>query len=161
MAVYQFQFVLIPAAGIARIHSDNVDFIEEYATRNPDAEVDLDEESPNYWEGIDKKPLQETIAGLLPVCESWSEEAVMYGNSEGDHIQIWDNTVDVALDARNLSAPLLVAITDAARAQDCKLVLKDGGKVISPNLDEVVAGLNASSAMRFLRDPAGFLKGCR
>lgn len=161
MAVYQFQFVLIPSAGISRLHAGKVDFIGEYAARDIDAEVDLDEESPNYWEGIDKKPLQQVIEGLLPACESWSEDALMYGDSEGDHIEIWDNTVDVSLDARNLNASLLLAIIAAAQTQNCKLVLKDGGKVIAPNLDEVTAGLNESSAMKFLRDPAGFLKGAR
>lgn len=161
MSVNQFQFVLIPSYGIARLHSGNVDFIDEYAARPLDIEVDLDEESPNYWEGIDKKPLQEAIEGLLPACDSWSDEALMYGDSGGDHIEIWDNTIDVSLDARNLNASLLLAIIALAQAQNCKLVLKDGGKVIAPNLDEVVAGLNESSAMKFLRNPAGFLKGSR
>lgn len=161
MAVYQFQFVVIPSAGIARLHTGKVDFIGEYAARHIDAEIDLDEESPNYWEGIDKKPMQQVIEGLLPACESWSEDALMFGDSEGDHIEIWDNTVDVSLDARNLNASLLFAVIAAAQIQNCKLVLKDGGKVIAPNLDEVTTSLNESSAMKFLRDPAGFFKGAR
>lgn len=161
MAIYQFQFVLIPSDGIARLHSGNVDFIGEYAARHIDAEVDLDEESPNYWEGIDKKPLRHVIENLLPVCESWSEEASMYGDSEGDHIEIWNNTIDVSLDARNLNASLLLAILAVAQAQNCKLVLKDGGKVIAPNLEEVVAGINESSAMKFLRNPVDFFNGRR
>lgn len=161
MAVYQFQFVLLPMKGISRVHSDKVDFLDEFAARVPDAHIDLDAELPNYWEGFDKNPLQQVIESFLPQCKSWSEEALMYGDSKNDLIEIWHDTVDVSLDARSLNKALLLAIIDVAQAQNYKIVLKDGGKVISPNLEEVVAGLNSSSAMKFLRDPAGFFKGCR
>lgn len=161
MAVYQFQFALLPAVGITRLHTGDVDYIGEYAARDPDAEINLDEESPNYWAGIDKIPLQKIIGDLLPGRESWSDEAFMYGDSKRDHIEIWDDTVYVSLDARNLNVPLLRAIVAAAHDHNCKLVLKDGGKVIFPHLADVLAALDNSSAMKFLRDPAGFLEGAR
>jgi hypothetical protein len=158
MGVYQFEFAVIPAVGIIRIHGCIVDFIDQFAAHKFDTEVDLDADLLDYWEGVDKLQWQHAIEGWLPSCASWSTEALMYGDSGGDRIEVWDSFIHVALDVRNLNAALLLAIIDTAQAQNCKFVLKDQGHVISPNLDEVVDRLNSSSAMKFLRDPVGFTK---
>jgi len=158
MAVWQFKFTIVPVAGILRGHGKMVDVLPQFAARTPDAIFADEDEFPNYWEGIDSTPMKELAERLLPLAESWSDEATMYGNTKTDDIQIWEDSVDVRLDCSNLNLTLLDAIVSAAREWNCCLVLCEGGRIVSPNLQLLIDAVNASSAMKFVKNPKAFLE---
>ncbi len=157
MAAWQFKFSIVPVAGIFNVHGAMVAMIPELAAHVPDALIDEDEDFPNYWDGIGKEWVHTLAQRLLPQAASWSSDAIMYGHSRTDDIQIWEDSVDVRLDCANLDIDLLKEVVNAASDANCCLVLAEGGKVIAPTLDQVIDALSKSSASRFVKDPKGFL----
>lgn len=157
MAVWQFKFTLIPAGRIVEVHGKVPDLLLQFAAVVPDASFDDEMVWPNYWEGVDKSAIHALAKSVLPVADSWSAEATMYGNSKTDDIQVWDDSVDVRLDCSNLNIRLLESIV--AIADDCGycIVLCEGGRVIAPIVEQVTEALKASSASRFVKDPNAFL----
>ncbi|MFB9244591.1 hypothetical protein IV454_12690 [Massilia antarctica] len=158
MAAWQFAFVVIPVAGIIRMHGRMVDVLPEFAARMPDASFDADQACSNYWQGIDNTSMHGMAKSMLPVATSWSDEATMYGNSTADDIQIWEDSVNVRLDCRNLNVALLTAVLDASCAANCCLVLLEGGRIIAPVPQLVTDALHASAAARFVDNPRRFLQ---
>lgn len=119
MAVWQIKFTLVPTVGIVKTHGKVPDYIPQFATVVPEACLDDEMVWPNYWEGVDKSPIHALAKRVLPVADSWSTEATMYGNSKKEDIQVWDDSVDVRLDCSNLNigcseASLLLLMTVGA-----------------------------------------------
>jgi hypothetical protein len=157
MAAWQFKFTLVPMEGIVKAHSKVPDFLPQFAAVVPDACLDDEMVWPNYWEGVDKSAIHTFAKSVLPVADSWSTEATMYGHSKTDEIQVWDNSVNVRLDCSNLNVRLLESIVTIADDCGCCIVLCEGGRVIAPVLEQVTDALKASSASRFVKDPYAFL----
>jgi hypothetical protein len=158
VAVWQFKFTVIPVEGILTVHGKMVDVVPQFAARPPDALFDDEKAFPNYWEGIDSTPMKKLAESVLPLAKSWSDEATMYGNTKTDDIQIWEDSVDVRLDCSKLNLKLLEAVVSAAREWNCCLVLCEGGRIVSPALDLLLDAVNASSAMKFVKNPKAFLE---
>ncbi|NHZ97927.1 hypothetical protein [Massilia sp. CCM 8734] len=157
MAVWQFGLIVMPVAGIVRIHGQMIDVLPGDADNAFEISFDQAELVPNYWEGIDNTQLQMLANSLLPRAPSWSDAATMYGDEKTDHIQIWDDSVHVRLDCRNVNAALLAAVVAAARDAHCCIVLCEGGRILSPVLECVSDALQASAASRFVLNPRQFL----
>jgi hypothetical protein len=158
MAVWQFQFTVIPVAGIIKIHGEMVGVIPQFAARMPDAIFDEHKVYPDYWEGIDKTAIHALVKRLLPVAESWSDEAFMYGNSKIDDIQIWEDSVYVRLNCSSLNVELLENIVAIANDLNYCIVLSEGGRVIAPMMQLMIDAINASSASKFIKNPKAFLE---
>ena len=157
MAVWQFKFTLVPTEGIVKAHGKVPDSMPQFAAVVPDACLDNEMVWPNYWEGVDKSAIHALAMSVLPVADSWSNEATMYGNSKTDEIQVWDDSVDVRLDCSNLNIRLLEGIVTIAEDCGCCIVLCEGGRVIAPILEQVIDALKTSSAARFVKNPKAFL----
>jgi len=157
MAVWQFKFTLVPTEGIVKAHGQVPDYLPQYAAVVPDACLDDEMVWPNYWEGVDKSAIHALAKIVLPVADSWSIEATMYGHSDTDDIQVWDDSVDVRLDCSNPNVKLLESIVAVADHCGCCLVLCEGGRVIAPVSEQVIDALTASSASRFVNNPNAFL----
>lgn len=100
----------------------------------------------------------EAIMRLLPPAKSWSPEARMFGEAEGDRIEVWNDDINCAFDLRTFSKDLLVAIVQVAARAQCKLVLHGTGEVIEPDLQVVLNKILASDAYSFCAGPAKFLR---
>ena len=157
MAVWQFKFTLVPTEGIVKAHGKVPYCLPQFAAVVPDACLDDEMVWPNYWEGVDKSAIHALAKSVLPLADSWSTEATMYGHSKTDDIQVWDDSVDVRLDCSNLNIRLLENIVTIANNCGCCIVLCEGGRVIAPVLEKVKDALKASSASRFVKDPNAFL----
>ena len=159
MAAWQFQFSLLPVAGILRLHGKVVTTLPEYDMRNPDAPIKELSDFNNYWEGIRMpSPWIESLERLLPQKKSWSDEAKMFGDDESDNIEVWNDDINCSIDVRNLNMPLVISIVQIANHMQCKIILKDGGLLIDPDIFKVTSELKNSRAMRLVTDPIGFLK---
>jgi len=161
MAVWQFKFSLIPTSGIIGVHGRLVRALPEYAAARPGGPVDGGEDAQfvNYWEKAAMKPASlQPIMQLLPPTKSWSPDAKMFGDSEGDQIEVWDDDINCALDLRTFSKELLTAIVQLASSAQCKLVLHGTGEVVEPDLQAVLDKILASDAYSFCASPAKFLR---
>ena len=54
----------------------------------------------------------------------------MFGDEEGDGIELWDDGVRVRLDMRQFNEPFARAIVNLAAANDLKLVMARTGRLI-------------------------------
>ncbi|MGO1069544.1 hypothetical protein [Lysobacter sp. CA199] len=160
MAIWQFKFALVPVHGLKRVYGDTRRVLDEY--RKPGSLKGdgggTGDNFPNYWEGLDIDAAVGAVGGILPRAESWSPEAKMFGQKDGDWIEVWDDDVVCALDLREFSAEHLQAILAAAVALDCKLVLYGSGEVIDPILDLIMQKIKLSSGYEFCADPINFLR---
>lgn len=157
MAVWQFKFTLVPTEGIVKAHGLVPDYLPQFSAVVPDACLEDELVWPNYWEGVDKSLIHALARRVLPVADSWSTEATMYGDSKTDDIQVWGDSVDVRMDCSNLNVKLLESIVAVADDCGCCIVLCEGGRVIAPVSEQVIDALKASSASRFVKDPNAFL----
>lgn len=158
MAIWHFEFSLIPIAGIYKAHGKMVDFLPEYGQRQPDAPFLEDADFFNYWAGSDLSsgPVR-LLEKLLPQKESWRDNARMYGSKDQSQLEVGNEDIRCIFNVSKLDIPLLTAVINIARELDCKLALKDGGKLIDPDMDMVIEALRNSLAWKFVKDPEGVL----
>jgi hypothetical protein len=82
----------------------------------------------------------------------------MFGNEEGDDIELWDDDLEVRLDIREFNEPLARAIVSLAAANDLKLVMTQTGRLIPPLYDKLAREIARSRALKFALDPIGTLQ---
>lgn len=161
MAVWHFKFSLVPTSGIVGEHGKLVSTLPEYGSVRSDASVDSTEDAQfvNYWEKAGMSPASlERVMQLLPPTKSWSAEARMFGEAEGNRIEVWEDDINCALDLRTFSKDLLGAIVQIASSAQCMLVLHGTGEVIEPQLQVVLDKILASDAYSFCIEPGKFLR---
>lgn len=159
MAAWQFHFSLIPSVSIARHHGTDAVCLPAYVSMLNKGLPEVETEFIDYWAGVDMTvPPIQALKALLPPMESWSETAEMFGTHKGDRIEIWNDDIRIDIDVTDLKPDLLRAIVAIAAELDCKIVSKDDGKPIAPDLPLVVDALFNSRAMQFARDPEGFIE---
>src|SRR5262245_32241226 len=92
MAIWQLTFHLVPREAVEQLHGPTA--IALAAFRPVDLETyDENAESPNYWAGRSPRSYTEAVEALLPPRKSWSPDALMFGDEEGDGIELWDDGV--------------------------------------------------------------------
>lgn len=156
MAVWQYRFSLLPREGIRKAMGSIPESLEEYKPVDP-ANFDENREYPNYWEGIDRRDFVEQIGRILPETKSWSAEARMFGEDEGDRIQCWDDDVACAVDVRHFSMKYVEQLCALAQKSDCLLVLNEGGQIVEPDLASLLERISHSRAYAFCAAPGEFL----
>ena len=157
MAIWQLTFHLVPREAVEQLHGPTA--IALAAFRPVDLETyDENAESPNYWAGRSPRSYAEPMEALLPSRKSWSPDALMFGDEEGDGIELWDDGVRVRLDMRQFNEPLARAIVSLAAANDLKLVMARTGRLIPPSYDKLAREIAQSPALRFVLDPGGTLE---
>lgn len=158
MAIWQFQFSLIPVDGIVKHFGEIVPNLSEYQRRLADAPVKDLADFCDYWEGVNRpKELMSALAELLPKRESWSDDALMFGAESSDQIEIWPDDIDCAIDVRTLNWGLVNSIISIAAKLNCKIVLKDDGRVIDPDISAVADAIRDSVAWQFLQAPIEYI----
>jgi hypothetical protein len=82
----------------------------------------------------------------------------MFGDEDGDSIELWDDNVRIRLDIRRFNEPLARAIVGLTAANDLKLVVALTGRLTPPSYDKLAREIAQSRALRFVLDPAGTLE---
>lgn len=164
MSIWHFQFSLVPRTEVARIHGcvpSEIDWFRSLNYKEAENIKFSDRANPNYWGG--KRPCADPdtvrVASLmLPAMQSWSGEALMYGEEHSHQIQIWDDDVIIRVDMRNFDLEFFRMAVGLAKKKNCLIVLHENGKVLEPQVDHVLAECKASKAWRFVQDPEGTLR---
>lgn len=112
----------------------------------------------NYWADSDlsSAPVR-LLEQWLPQKVSWSDDARMYGSKEQSQLEVWPEDIHCIFNVSNLDIPLLTSVVDIACDLDCKLALKDGGRLIDPDMVIVMEELRNSLAWKFVHDQKGIL----
>jgi hypothetical protein len=152
VAIWQFTFHLVPREAVEQLHGPTAIVLAAFSQVDLET-CDENAEPPNYWAGRSPRSYAEAVEALLPPRKSWSPNALMFGDEEGDGIELWDDDVRVRLDIRLFNAPLARAIVSLAAAKDLKLVMAQTGRLILPSYDKLAHEIAQSRALEFALDP--------
>ena len=152
MAIWQYDFLLIPEFGMIQYHGVVPERIDTLFS-------DVEEEAPDYWEQFDQRERIEKEASiLLGDLKSWSEEAKMFGTEDGNKIESWDDEILCRFDLRTPDMEVLESILRIAQKMNCRIVSSSSHRVIEPELKEVCLDIKESPSYRFCKDPRGYLE---
>lgn len=157
MAIWQFSFHWVPRDAIVKLHGSDALKLDAYGTIDLES-WDEDKESPNYWIGRSPKSYSTAIEALMPPRKSWSQEALMFGDEEGDDVSLWDDDVNIRLDLRQFNEPLARALVSIAARDDLRLAISETGRLIPPKYEKLAREISKSRAYHFANDPAGTLQ---
>ncbi len=160
MAVWQYKAELVPTAWLVAEFGEIPPIIPKYGCTEDEEYTDYD-----FWSSADvPSDLVATVGGILPPMESWSDDALMFGNVKEDDICLWYDSdklesIYFRLDIRRFRKDVLEGLTSLANALSCKIISSNDAGIIEPEYPLLVADIKRSDAYKFCRDPEGFLRG--
>jgi hypothetical protein len=106
---------------------------------------------------------QAVIASFAPRAASWSGEILMWGEENGDRVEVVLDSGRVAdiicrLDLRAFSEPFAQGVLRLAEFCGCRLRNR-AGRLFVAEWSALLGEVRASDELRFVRDPRGFLAG--
>lgn len=164
MAAWQFRIKVLPEKAVIAAHGKVPDQLKIIRYRSSVSLEELERQAdslPKYWSGDPaERAISEAFSEILPEVESWSEEGRMFGDNDGDNIEIWesaDGNIESVVVAVSLSKPdkaFIGAILDTAEKHNCVLHSIGSMAVVKPNPENFVRQAVDSSAHRFI--PEGY-----
>ena len=157
MAIWQFTFHLFPRQAVQQI--EGVTALVLGAIRQ--CGLDAGEESvdpPNYWAGHSTHAHAGAIEALITPRKSWASEALMFGDEQGDGIELWDDDLRVRLDIRQFNASLARAIVRFAAVNDFQLAMAESHHLLPPSYTMLLREIVQSRAYKYVRDPVATLE---
>ena len=144
-----------------------LDFIPSYAARFRDVEaIRMTREQLDAIKldiSAEKQPrLFQTLSALLPEKKSWAPDLRIWGDEKSHDVQIWfegDRIEGIQL-RLNVASPLFQLVSGMsgiARDLQCVFASRDGA-IIQPSAEAVARAVMQSPAMRFVRDPQGYIE---
>jgi hypothetical protein len=156
MAVWQYKGSLVPRAGIINLHRNIPEELPGYrGVWEP--ELQGDEVYPNYWQGDSPKRFVGEVASMLPAGTHWSDRALLFGDMQGDRVDIWDDDFTFRFDLRTPDLELLRAMIDFANRHNLLWISENQGRPIAPTFAEVLTDVQTSGAYQFCKEPIAYL----
>jgi len=151
MAIWQYDLELVPREAACR-----------RAGGVPTRAESLAASGRSVWESVKSIPdLESELSRILPLGKSWSRDIKMWGTYDGHRIDLVFDGGNLAqflvrFDMRHPSRAFFHSVLRLASENSCVL-LTDNGDILEPKASAVLAHLAQSDAMRFVKDPRGFL----
>jgi hypothetical protein len=151
MAVWQFDLYLVPRSKLAQISDNELQRLSE-----------VDFTATSWWEGITlPSHYREILATFLPRGASWTPEIEMWGEEEGDRIDISHRgavleEIRCRVDVRINNVGFLEGILRLAVLADCWIITEEL-EVIPSTLEALMKEIKNSSAYRFVLNPSAYL----
>jgi len=160
MALWQYDFTLIPEFGLIEHYGIVPDRIDDYFY---DSDQPESNDSPNYWTQFDSEAsFADDARSLLGILDSWTGEALTFGTEDGNKIEIWkEGDVNCRLDIRSPDLEVLETILRTTRKNRCLVLSHHSHRVLKPEMCVLLEDIRSSSAYRFCKDPKGLLSGTK
>jgi len=156
MAIWQFDFYLLPREAAERLHGSSPVVLG--ALRSSRAQdMDGDPNPHSYWNGRECYSYENAVAALLPARKSWAPEGLMFGDERSDSIELWDDSFFIRLDMRRFNAALARSIVGLAAADGLMLGMVETGHLLPASYPMLLRQIVQSRALKFARDPIGTL----
>ena len=150
MALWQFSLYLLPIS----------------AVQSPDGSLPLtlttDVDDVQWPEPtLDVRNIAGAFDDLLPRHVGWSEHQTAWGTPDESCIDLWKEPgespfIEVRLDLRTVQRDFVERLVHTVARFDM-IFVDNQGRLIAANVPEVGRAISESDALRFLRDPRGFL----
>jgi hypothetical protein len=152
MAVWQFDFHLIPAAAV-----------ERYFHSVPLTISDEDYARVAWWSGDDRlHRIEEELSMMLPRRHAWDSGTVALGVEDGDRFDVLregERIVEIygRVDVRTFSLSFVNRVVELARRHDL-LMLTEDKHVLRPSVKELARAIRRSRSFAYVADPEAFLR---
>jgi hypothetical protein len=161
MAVWQYKGALVPRAGIIKLHGHIPEELPGYRGLWK-AEFETDDVYPNYWQGEGAERFAGELASMLPAGTHWSDRALLFGDLEGNRVEIWQgDELAFRFDLREPNLELLRAMIDFANRHDLLWVSEQTGRPMAPTFAEVLTDVQKSDAYQFCKEPVAYLRSLK
>jgi len=160
MAVWQYKAEIVPTAWIKQRFGEIPKVIPDYGVAEDGSYVEYD-----FWESAEvPNDLADTVATILPPMESWSDDALMFGNVKEDDICLWFDSgrlesIYFRLDIRRFRREVLEAIVELAQSLSCMIISSNDAGILASDYQTMICDIKRSGAYQFCQDPEGFLRG--
>lgn len=153
MAVWQFDLQLIPD----QIVLDAPQCIESAIT-------DDGLDAANWW--LANQPNDEyrqVIANAFSPLDSWCPEILRWGDENKVLVEAFvsDGTLEgigIRVDVRNIDRESIASLIQLVAKLDCQIYVMETQQIVSPDVDAFLPHLVRSKAVKFARDPKGFIE---
>jgi hypothetical protein len=151
MAVWQFKIALIPQSWIDSGNDVGAIFSE----KGFDPSI--------AWRGYYDSRLEERLSAALQKGKSWHSDLTLWGDLEGDDIQLWRDhgkveSVQARFDLRNPNLALFQAVVDIARDLGLAILALGIKRIVPSDTQQLLRVAAESDAERFVDDPYSFLQ---
>ena len=82
----------------------------------------------------------------------------MFGDEEGDDIDLWEDDFRVRLHLGQFNLTLARAVVDLAAAEDLMLVMAETGRLVPPTYDRLAREIGQSRSFKFVSNPVETLR---
>jgi len=160
MAVWQFKFSFVPKSGVLKQHGSIPHILDEFLPYDGKHKLKETSEYLNYWEEQEVTRVDfDFFESIIPKVDSWDESAIMYEDSEGNRIEVWDDDINCRIDARKFNLSLINNILNYALEKNWLIAITSNGHVITPNIFSFIKEFKLSFSFKFCEDPEKALKG--
>jgi len=150
MALWQYKVALIP---------------QEWLSAGGEVESLFGEEgfdTEQTWGTFDTEILENEIDKILPRGKAWTDAYILWGDYEGDDIQLWREnakTIDLVIrfDLRKPNKELLNGALEIARGSNLAILDLANRRVLPAKTEAIVEAIRKSEASKFVEDPHAFL----
>jgi hypothetical protein len=153
VAVWQFDFHLIPASSVSR------------RFRVVPLTISMDEyDRVDWWDEVDLvRDLRADFSSILAPLRSWRPQLEMWGEDDGNRIDVSFEGDQIAsvfgrIDVRDLSLVFLNSLVAIARRRDLIMLTEDRHLLSSMTVKAVLSAIHRSSSFAFVSDPEEFLR---
>lgn len=115
----------------------------------------------SFWTNRATSAAASYFLKALREAESWTPDALMFGAKDGNKAEIWDDSIVVRADCRNLDDKFLVDVLRIATELECSLLSTETGWVVPAEKDYLVREIECSTAMRFASNPEATLRSLK
>jgi hypothetical protein len=99
----------------------------------------VEDDRPSYLNFSPFSPeVVEAVSRILPEMNSWTDSAKMFGESNGNKIELWDDSIRVRIDMRWENQDFVEALVQLSVLLGCIIVCAEGGVVLEPNETSLV-----------------------
>lgn len=159
MAVWQFKFSLIPPESLTLVYGTCPTVLDEYRASPKGPQFRDRAEFTNYWgNGSTLRQMTLVISGFLAEIESWSSEARMFGDPDGNKIEVWADEITCFVDMRHFSGAFVRHVLALAQQFRVKLLVHGSGAIIAPTMSALTPEIDGSDAYRFCVSPEDYIK---
>ena len=78
--------------------------------------------------------IQKAVEAIMPRIKSWSDDVLMYGNENGNKIELWPSAIVCRIDSIAFDKDLIRKVVSLAIDLDCLIVSERTGKIVADDL---------------------------
>lgn len=153
MAIWQFNIELLP-----KYWAEKNGFRAEALLENGECSTEI------AWNSNPvKENFQEIISQVFPKADSWSDQLLIWGNTEKNDIQAFYSKeilscIHIRLDLRENPQYIIDKIVDLAYRLDCVLFFPEQNVILKASVKNITELVKKSKAQEFVNNPKLFLE---